>query len=250
MLLPALGKAKSKATGIRCMNNTKQIMLACHMYLVDNNDRFPGNTHGGQAQTPIPDDPRGTWVAGWLDWGASTDNTNILYLIDRRYSKLAQYFGNSKNLFKCPADIYLSGVQRARGWTERVRSISSNIYIGDGNAESGPTDAAYVHVKKQVELINPAPAMSWMYVDEHPDSINDAGFFSPRIGAWIDLPANYHNGASGFAFVDGHSEVHKWRGSVLKIPVTITTYGGSSAPANDPDIRWIRDRTQRKVGVY
>ena len=35
MLLPALSKAKDKAKGILCMNNTKQLMLATHMYLGD-----------------------------------------------------------------------------------------------------------------------------------------------------------------------------------------------------------------------
>jgi prepilin-type N-terminal cleavage/methylation domain-containing protein len=42
MLLPALAKAKSKATGISCMNNTKQLMLAWKLYAGDNGDRFPG----------------------------------------------------------------------------------------------------------------------------------------------------------------------------------------------------------------
>jgi prepilin-type processing-associated H-X9-DG protein len=27
---------------------------------------------------------------------------------------------------------------------------------------------------------------------------------------WGDLPASYHVGACGYAFADGHSEIHKW----------------------------------------
>ena len=251
MLLPALGRAKNKAKGVLCMNNTKQVMVACHMYVGDNNDKFPGNTHGGEAQNPLPDDPRGPWVAGWLDWSASTHNTNTIFLVDRRYSKLAQYFGNQKNVFRCPADIYMSPVQRSRGWTGRVRSISSNIYLGAGNAETGPTDAAYVHLTKMTQLVNPPPAMSWMYLDEHPDSINDAGFFAPRIGSWIDLPANYHNGAAGIAFVDGHSEIHRWRASVTRVGISaVNTFPGLSVPANDVDVAWLRERTQRKPGSF
>jgi prepilin-type N-terminal cleavage/methylation domain-containing protein/prepilin-type processing-associated H-X9-DG protein len=249
MLLPSLGRAKNKAKGVLCMNNTKQVMVACHMYVGDNRDSFPANTHGGEAQNPVPDDPRGPWVAGWLDWNASPANTNTLYLVDRRYSKLAQYFGNNKNVFRCGADIYLSPAQRGLGWKERVRSISANIYLGAGNAESGPTDGAYVHLTKMTQLVNPAPSMSWMYMDEHPDSINDAGFFAPRIGFWIDLPANYHNGAAGIAFVDGHSEIHRWRSSVDKVPVRVTTYGGTTVTAADQDVAWLRQRTQRKPGM-
>ena len=49
MLLPALGKAKSKAQGIKCLNNNKQLMLECHMYLGDNEDSFPTARHGGST---------------------------------------------------------------------------------------------------------------------------------------------------------------------------------------------------------
>jgi len=41
LLLPALGKAKAKATGISCMNNTRQLMLAYLMYSLDNSDKVP-----------------------------------------------------------------------------------------------------------------------------------------------------------------------------------------------------------------
>ena len=41
MLLPALGRAKQKATQIKCASNQKQIGLAVLMYADDNNDTFP-----------------------------------------------------------------------------------------------------------------------------------------------------------------------------------------------------------------
>ena len=41
MILPALGKAKTKAQGIGCMNNTKQLTLAWRMYAEDNRDSIP-----------------------------------------------------------------------------------------------------------------------------------------------------------------------------------------------------------------
>ena len=99
-------------------------------------------------------------------------------------------------------------MQRKKGWVERVRSISSNIGIGDGNAEAGPFDAIYKHIKKTSDFTIPGPSETWVYLDEHPDSINDAGFFNPVRSYWNDLPACYHNNAAGFAFADGHSEIH------------------------------------------
>jgi prepilin-type N-terminal cleavage/methylation domain-containing protein len=40
LLLPALAKAKSKAQGIMCMSNNKQLMLAWRMYAEDQSDRL------------------------------------------------------------------------------------------------------------------------------------------------------------------------------------------------------------------
>jgi prepilin-type N-terminal cleavage/methylation domain-containing protein/prepilin-type processing-associated H-X9-DG protein len=251
LLLPALAKAKLKAQAIMCMNNTKQIMVATHMYTGDNNEWFPGAFHGGLAQNPQVDAPQGPWVVGWLDWSTSPHNTNIQYLIAPRYSKLAIYFANNRNVFKCPADKYVSSQQRARGWTERVRSVSGNIVVGDGNAEDGPMDTAFfVHVKKTSDLRIPGPADTWVYVDEHPDSMNDAGLFSPYVNEWVDLPASYHNGAAGFAFADGHSEIHKWKVSTTKQPVKIIDLSRISVKAGDPDVSWIRYRTPRKSDKF
>ena len=41
MLLPALAKAKAKASRIKCANNLKQVALAFRVFANDNDDRFP-----------------------------------------------------------------------------------------------------------------------------------------------------------------------------------------------------------------
>src|SRR5213594_288588 len=105
LLLPALSNAKIKAQGIMCLNNSKQIMLAWHMYTGDNNDRIVQSYHGNKAMggSIVFSDPNSApWVVGWLDWTASADNTNILFLIDEKYAKLGKYVGKNKNVFKCP----------------------------------------------------------------------------------------------------------------------------------------------------
>jgi prepilin-type N-terminal cleavage/methylation domain-containing protein/prepilin-type processing-associated H-X9-DG protein len=250
LLLPALAKAKTKAQGILCMNNTKQMMLANNMYQGDNQDRFPGAYHGGFM--PGPNATERPWVTGWLDWTTRQDNTNVLYLTDRRYAVLAQYFANTKNLYKCPADKYLATPQRGRGWTERVRSVSGNIFVGEGNAESGPMSSIYAHPTKASGLVLPGPSDTWMYVDEHPDSINDAGCFAPNSDVNIvDIPANYHNGASGFAFADGHSEIHKWVGPTIK-RLKINARDGAyqvnvATRPKDPDVFWYSYKSPRKT---
>ncbi|MFO1513946.1 MAG: prepilin-type N-terminal cleavage/methylation domain-containing protein [Verrucomicrobiota bacterium] len=251
MLLAALSKAKLKAQAVLCMNNTKQVMMATHLFAGDNDDKFPGNRQGSAA--PIPNDPAGDWwEAGWLDWGTSTDNTNVLYLVDPAYSKLAQYFANQKNVYHCPADKFVSTPQRNRGWTERARSISMNAYLGPGNvmAAGNIVDTVYVQVPKMSGLVNPGPAQSWVYLDENADSINDGACYAPKIGEWIDLPANYHNGSCGVAFADGHSEIHKWQASARNWPVKLAQFYAPGPWKPDNDILWMRERTQRKPGMY
>jgi len=248
MLLPALAKAKAKAQGILCMNNTKQIMLATTMYAGDNGDKFPGNVHGTGI---VMNDRRAPWVQGWMTWDTRNDNTNLALVLDDRYSSLARYYGKQKNIYRCPADNYLANIQRNLGWTERTRSVAGNVYCGGDQVDinTGPVDAVYVPTDKLSKLVNPGPANSWIYLDEHPDSINDAGFFAPKIGQWIDLPSNLHNGACGVALADGHSEIHKWQSYVKNVKVTFTTYAATTVPANDKDLLWLRERTQRKRGM-
>jgi prepilin-type N-terminal cleavage/methylation domain-containing protein/prepilin-type processing-associated H-X9-DG protein len=249
MILPALGKAKQKTQGIYCMNNTRQLMIAWSMYAHDSGDRLVPSFHGVDAQGGAFDPTIGPgWAEGWEDWTTRGDNTNLDYLVSDKYSRLAPYIAKSKNLFKCPADTYLSPIQRAQGWVRRVRSVSGNIGVGDGNAErdGGPWDTAYRHIKKYSDFIYPGPDQNWVYVDEHPDSINDAGLFNPHAWAWLDMPATYHNGACGFSFADGHAEIHKWRASMSSPRALAVKYtDGSDMPGllaprvGDADICWM-----------
>ena len=252
MLLPALAKAKTKAQGITCMNNTKQLMLAWHMYNNDYSDRIVMAFHGGMATggAAANNAKNAPWVEGWLDWTTSTDNTNTLFLVNEKYSKLARYFGNSQNVFKCPADKFVSPQQRAMRWTSRVRSLSGNIGIGDGNAEEGPWSSIYKHVKITSDLTIPGPSETYVYLDEHPESINDAGFFSPQNSSgFTDVPAAYHNAAAGFAFADGHSEVHRWVTVLRKADAQRMNYANNlswaTGRANDPDVHWLSYHTAR-----
>jgi len=259
MLLPALAKAKTKAQGIMCMNNTKQLMLAWQMYALENGEKIVMSFHGGDAQggAAANNAKNAPWVVGWLDWTTRADNTNVNFLIDPKYSKLAAYFAKSKNVFKCPADHFVAPTQRQRGWTERVRSLSGNIGVGDGNAETGPWTATggvvYKHIRKTTDFIYQGPTETWVFVDEHPDSINDAGFFNPTgPTTWADQPGTYHNGAAGFAFADGHSEVHKWTASLSSPSAQKIKYNNTiTAPAKAPDadIKWITYRAGRMTPV-
>jgi len=245
MLLPALSKAKAKAQGILCLNNGKQLALAWIMYAPDNEDRIPGNLDGGGAQTWS--NTNQTWAVGWLDLAGRPDNTNWAIIM---MSQLGAYSG-SKDIYKCPADRSLS-----RGTTgePRVRSISMNAYLGD---RGGPYTAGFRQFRKYSEITSPAPSMTWVFIDEREDSINDGWFavnmegYDPMNAAayvMVDYPASYHNGAGGLSFADGHSEIRKWvdprttpvlrRGQLIPLGV---------ASPNNRDIDWLQQRTSSRI---
>jgi prepilin-type N-terminal cleavage/methylation domain-containing protein len=262
MLLPALAKAKTKAQGIKCMNNGKQMMLAWQLYLNDNNDYVVHSYHGGDAQGGAIANrtinvggrayPTAPWVVGWLGWpgNAPTDNTNTLFLTEDRYSKLAQYMGRSIEVYKCPADNFIPGSMRNRGWTKRVRSWSSNIGVGHFNraGNAGPFGGDYAVILKSADFIHQGPTDTWVFIDEHPDSMNDAGFFNPQSkGSLVDIPAAYHNAAGGLAFADGHSEIHKWVGILKSKRAQSVLYNnsftwGQTITQNDQDVAYLHDK--------
>jgi prepilin-type processing-associated H-X9-DG protein len=229
MLLPALSRSRSRAHAIFCLSNNKQLVVAWEMYSSDNNDQLVYNL-GGNAQTrgfAPRDEPN--WVNNIMDWELNPDNTNSAFA---KTSMLGVYAGFSTTIYKCPADRALSDAQRNAGWESRIRSISMNAMVGNPGAllQNGVNvnNPYYRQYLKESEIRN--PAMTFIFLDEHPDSIND-GYFVNINGTnqvddinstnqleWIDLPASYHNGGGSFSFADGHSEIHRWVNETTKRP--------------------------------
>lgn len=248
MLLPALSKAKAKAQGIMCLNNSKQMGLAWILYTQDNNDKVPGNLDGGNSQNLA--NTNLTWCVGWLDLAAAQQfNTNWAIMMA---SQLGAYSG-SHQIYKCPADKS-QGPVPGGGRQPRVRSISMNSYLGD---RAAPYTAGYWQFRKYAEITSPSPSKCWVFIDEREDSINDGWFavdmqgFDPiNNNAFIivDYPASYHNGAGGLAFADGHSEIRKWVDGRTTPPLRfgVPLQLNQSSPGNQ-DIAWLQERSSSKM---
>jgi prepilin-type N-terminal cleavage/methylation domain-containing protein len=243
MLLPALAKAKQKAQGIKCMNNSKQLTLAWLMYAGDNDDKVPGNSNGGSDYTST----NIAWCVGWLQNTYTPDNTNWVIIM----RSLLGPYSSSPQIYKCPADQSLS-----KGTTgdPRVRSVSMNWYLGQG---SSAYTSGYRVFQKLGDMITPSPANLWVIHDEREDSINDADFavdmtsfdpMRPTGDIIVDYPAGYHNRAGGMSYADGHSEIKKWLDPrtvpVLKKGQLIPL--GVASP-NNKDVEFMQLRTSSKV---
>ncbi|HTI69961.1 MAG TPA: type II secretion system protein [Candidatus Limnocylindria bacterium] len=214
MLLPALAKAKSKAQGIQCMSNTKQLALGWHLYSGDYDDRVANNFGVTETFKTISNGRFENWVNNVMSWSVETSVTNTEYV---RNGVLGKYTGGSVGVYKCPSDNYLSKAQKKAGFPRRNRSLSMNSFFGRFDTTTAdPTTSGsnwgfpdYLQYMKQTSVRTPSKV--WLTLDEHPDSINDGYFINnPDMTQWGDVPASYHNGAAGFSFADGHSEIHRW----------------------------------------
>ena len=252
MLLPALAKAKTKAQGIVCINNNKQLILAWHLYAADFSDTCANNFTIPGTQEAISSKKLNNWVNNIMTWGAGSSvddisNTNVLWVQD---GVLGKYSGGAVGIYKCPADHYVSPAQRAKGWTARLRSNSMNALFGLSDNSGGSANGhAWLDAQfRQFLKVNqvPTPSDTWVTLEEHPDSNNDAFFVvGYNAGQWGDLPASFHNGACGFSFSDGHAEIHKWISSTSKYQVKYN----NSLPvlpfdaAGKQDFKWYQDHT-------
>jgi len=259
LLLPALAKAKTKAQGILCMNNGKQIMIGWRMYPGDFNDTLAPNEDSDAA-------PAGhVWIIG--NARALPGATNPASVTDPKNNLLANYTGRSAKLYKCPAD---PGVAIGTKMPT-IRSITMNQAVGTvcpgfksnpGSHSGVPTvatdgpwlDGGHSHKSgnpfrtfgKESDFVNAAD--TWVFIDENHESINDAGFGhpgpNPPTVRWVDWPAIYHNNAGGLAFADGHSEIKRWKS--LKYPKNGLP-ANTVTPAQRPDWDWLAQRTSQRA---
>jgi len=234
MLLPALGRAKVKAQAIGCESNLRQLMTAWQLYAVDNNDRVANNYGVTETENSITSGKFDNWVNNVMDWTASgsvgdRSITNMAWIAN---GVMGKYTAAALGVYRCPADNYLSPPQRAAGWPQRNRSISMNAIWGIfSDGESGdytrqgkhwgcqePDGAYYAQFLKTTSC--PKPASTFIFLDEHPDSIND-GFFDndPTQTAWSDTPTCLHGGGCGFSYADGHAGLRMWLSKTSKFPV-------------------------------
>lgn len=245
MLLPVLGKAKTKAHGIACLGNLKQLQLGWFLYKDDHNEWLAPNLGQSFAQTL-----HNTWIQGVLSFDLNNpDNTNQLNL---RRSLFFPYVPSTE-VYRCPADRSTAVVRKQA--YPRVRSLTMNSWLGryqpDGTPEATffPGDDQYRVNVKFSQITTPNPSGTFVFIDEREDSINDCVFYvgmgrRGNLGHWIDLPASYHNNAGGLSFADGHAEIKKWidprtRPRLVKGKLTQLNV----ASPNNPDLAWLQDRS-------
>ncbi|HWQ90107.1 MAG TPA: prepilin-type N-terminal cleavage/methylation domain-containing protein [Clostridia bacterium] len=244
MLLPALAGAKARGQGTACLNNLRQLSLAWTMYTDDARDVMPYNLGSSEIRNKVATGVFENWTSSIMSWELDPDNTNTVLLTR---GGIGPYAGSAR-VYRCPNDSVVSDIQAGQGWSARVRSISMNAMIGDaGEFSRSGANVNNPHYRQFFKLTQiPEPAQIFVFVEEHPDSINDGYFINKFYTArWMDLPASWHQGAANLTFADGHAEARKWRfGSTRPAPRPESAHLPITIPAGEMgDFEWLMDRT-------
>ena len=228
LLLPALAKAKGKALGIKCLSNTKQLSLCWVMYAGDNDDNLVKNSiQGGNKQS---------WIDPSFNMRNPSHAKDVRHL---RQGKLFKY-NESLEIYQCPSQPIFG---KGKSSYVPVRSYSMNGHLVGVFAEiSWVQGNQYPPRVKMADIINPPPSQSFVFLDEHENTIDDSFFAIPVYAAkhWQNSPSYWHNGGGTFGFADGHSEGHKWVHEKTRSPKR--GYNFAPTSGGDKDLLWIKER--------
>ena len=255
MLLPALGKAKSKAQGISCLSNHKQLTLAWTMYAGDQRDRIPYSASASGSPA--------AWFSGFQDFdGGNRSNWDVEQ--DLKKSPLWTYAGNAHGIFRCPAEQSPVGptVGPIKGQkTRRVRSMAMSAWMGgiDGKFDSGPglSDSLWRLFLNLNSMADPGPTQFIVFSDQREDQNGYPNLFFDMTGYPEkpqqtqfngDLVPFYHGGATSYSFADGHSELKRWADPRTKVPLKKNQpQPVQVVPSpNNRDLVWLQEHATRR----
>jgi prepilin-type N-terminal cleavage/methylation domain-containing protein len=166
MLLPVLGRAKLRAQLAIDLNNTKQILIATHLYAGDNGDFLPRPgwnipyscwAYGNSATNPFP--------AGGDGTAAGYQAVFPLQLAAFQQGQLYSYLTEQK-LLMCPGDVLNSL------FYQREFYLSSYIWNGAVSGYDTTTDKSY-----KLGAFKPNGILQWESDETAPTTFNDGADF-------------------------------------------------------------------------
>lgn len=198
MLLPALGKAKSKSLGIRCISNMKQLTMGWILYSGDYSEVLVPNRVGDTANR--------SWIENNVAFYPGATNP-----IDIRNGLLYKYDA-AVDTYRCPADksAIINGKPTV---VAKVRSFSMNGRL-NSNVD-WVQGAAYPDYRKMTDIRKPEPVRCMVFIDENDWTIDD-GYFAIPVGpnptpaVFQNAPSARHNKSGSLSFADGHAEIWRW----------------------------------------
>jgi len=229
MLLPALAKAKLRATLTVDKSNMRQLGLALTMFATDNNDLVlptTGNPGGGY------------WLGPKYANGSDADTTTAAtaqqaldwVTFGLRQSDIWNYCpGREAN--HCPGDLRTK-LAPGKGWAYDSYSKVSVI----GEAGNNSFTLKKMRFEKHSDMKNPSGTFTFVEESDHRGwnrgawemKVEDTTPSSPFQTSTVDPFSVFHGTSSTFGFADGHGETHKWRSPQIIQNGRIAAAGGVS----------------------
>jgi len=206
MLLPALARAKLKATQATCLSNERQLALSFNMYVTDNNDHLlqltpPSGFKSAGGYWSLDNAAPGSW--GVNQTFALQDEQGCM----KTNSLLAPYIKNS-DCNHCPGDVRFKnpiGSGNTTSWAWDSYAVTDNVCSNN----NGTFYIKLTQIKRVADCM--------IFVEQADSRGYNAGAFdadSPGVTRtsypYEDVFATYHGNVGTFAFADGHAESHKW----------------------------------------
>ena len=221
LLLPALNRAKLKATEASCLSNQKQLAFAWKMYASDNTDKIVGLEESAgdgtewriESNDPkISSDPALSGLTG-------RDYSTKIIELTFKYGALFPYAPNP-GIIHCPGDLR----SRLNGVNFAYDSYSGTGYLNGSYRFMGGADALANVIYKETQILHPSNRIIWLEEADdrqnlcRPPFTENLGGFIMNIGTppdfanatWGDFPAVNHGSKSTMNFTDGHADAHKW----------------------------------------
>jgi prepilin-type N-terminal cleavage/methylation domain-containing protein/prepilin-type processing-associated H-X9-DG protein len=241
MLLPALGKAKAKATGAACLNNQKQLTLAWLLYADDSEDRMLTTQWKDERGVAVELYAGGFWRGPSPDIAAGITFDQAMQrvfngLSNSPLTKYAASYGS----YHCPGDLRTKRRKPGRGWAYDSYSKA--------NGMSGLTGWGTDNYTKMAQVSE--ASMSMVFIEESDPRNYNLGTWvlSTSPPGWIDPFAIFHGNVSTIAFADGHAELKKWLEGTTISAATRAAAGDSGifnwagGNGKNRDFRWVYDR--------
>ena len=236
--IKALSSTSQTSRASVCLNNHRQMISSWTKYAHDNNGLVP---KGIESPMVPQNNQRGLFAPPLLGFNSDPRNWDPERSV--ALSALAPYI-QDYSIWRCPSDMstVLDGSVRK----PRVRTISTSQVFDFGGWLPFGRYRVYSGLSEIV-----VPSKTWVTMDEHPDSINDAALAvimaepGSTTATILDFPASFHENGATMSFADGRSEIHPWKGAQIRPPVQYNNNLRLNVPAGDSteDIIWLSKHT-------
>jgi prepilin-type N-terminal cleavage/methylation domain-containing protein len=238
MLLPALNRAKLKASSANCLSNQKQLALAWILYADDNTDTLVNfnnadtvNNDGikqrpWRYQPPFSPAPSLPFIPPEANSMAPQQKEIFLMQQCVLQGALGQYLRGA-NVIHCPSDT------RYRRVVGQGFAYGSYAGVTGFNGQAWATLTQPKILSRRAHLTHAAERILWMEEND-PRGENWGTWVIDLEGTpandfvgstFVDSPAVFHGASSTFSWADGHSSSRRW------LNAATIKYAGDSEPS-------------------